>query len=46
VLERLGFVHEGTQREKEVVDGEYVDLEFYGLLRREWDGVDAVLQRD
>lgn len=43
VLERLGFAHEGTQREKTMVDGEYVDVSFYGLLRREWDGVDAVL---
>lgn len=43
VLERLGFVHEGTQREKTMVDGEYVDLEFYGLLRREWEGVEGVL---
>lgn len=46
VLERLGFSHEGTQREKTIVDGEYVDLEFFGLLRREWKGVDAVLDGD
>lgn len=44
VLERLGFVHEGTQREKSMADGEYVDVELFGLLRREWDGVDAVLR--
>lgn len=42
VLERLGFAHEGTQREKTVVDGEHVDVVFYGLLRRKWEGVDAV----
>lgn len=46
VLERLGFTHEGTQREKTTVDGEYVDLKLYGLLRREWPGVDAVLDID
>ena len=43
VLERLGFAHEGTQREKTMVDGEYVDMELFGLLRREWPGADAVL---
>ncbi|MFB6205877.1 MAG: GNAT family N-acetyltransferase [Haloglomus sp.] len=43
LLERLGFVHEGTQREKARVNGEFVDVEFYGLLRREWDGVEAAL---
>lgn len=36
VLERLGFVHEGTNREAAFVDGEYVDDEQYGLLREEW----------
>jgi RimJ/RimL family protein N-acetyltransferase len=46
VLGRLGFTHEGTRREKTMVDGEYVDLELYGLLRREWPGVDAVLDID
>lgn len=43
VLERLGFTHEGTQREKSMVDGEYADVEFFGLLRREWGGVESVL---
>lgn len=37
VLERLGFTHEGTQRECAVVDGEYVDQRLYGLLRTEWN---------
>jgi ribosomal-protein-alanine N-acetyltransferase len=45
VLERLGFSHEGTQREKTVVDGERVDVELFGLLRREWAGPGAVLER-
>lgn len=45
VLERLGFSHEGTQREKTVVDGERVDVELFGLLRREWAGAEAVLER-
>lgn len=42
VLERLGFTHEGTQREKTMADGEYADVEFYGLLQREWPGADTV----
>jgi RimJ/RimL family protein N-acetyltransferase len=36
VLEKLGFVHEGTLREDCIVDGEVSDSSVYGLLRREW----------
>lgn len=36
VLEKLGFVHEGTLREDCVVNGEVSDSWVYGLLRREW----------
>ena len=36
VLEKLGFVREGTMREDCVVDGEVSDSWVYGLLRREW----------
>ena len=36
VLEKLGFVHEGTLREDCVVDGVVSDSWVYGLLRREW----------
>lgn len=42
---RLGFVHEGTTRETQFIDGEYVDVERYGLLSDEWDGPEAVLER-
>ncbi|WP_030527717.1 GNAT family N-acetyltransferase [Phycicoccus jejuensis] len=35
VLERLGFVHEGTLREDCVVDGEVSDTWVLGLLRRD-----------
>lgn len=38
VLEKLGFVHEGTLREDCVVDGDVSDTWVYGLLRREWAG--------
>jgi RimJ/RimL family protein N-acetyltransferase len=44
LTERLGFVHEGTSREDIYRDGEYVDRERYGLLKREWAGADAVLE--
>lgn len=36
VLEKIGFVEEGVQREQEFIDGEYQDRHWYGLLRREW----------
>lgn len=37
VLERLGFTEEGRQREAAFVDGSYVDVAQFGLLRREWE---------
>ena len=36
VLEKLGFVREGTLREDCVVNGEVSDSWVFGLLRREW----------
>ena len=36
VLEKLGFLREGTLRENCIVDGEVSDSWVYGLLRREW----------
>lgn len=45
LCERLGFVHEGTSRETQFVNGGYVDAERYGLLSDEWTGSETVLQR-
>jgi RimJ/RimL family protein N-acetyltransferase len=36
VLEKLGFVREGTLREDCIVNGDVSDTWVYGLLRREW----------
>ncbi|MGC0382878.1 GNAT family N-acetyltransferase [Streptomyces sp. SAI-129] len=36
VLEKIGFVREGTLREDCVVDGVVSDSWVYGLIRREW----------
>ncbi|GAA3972056.1 GNAT family protein [Streptomyces marokkonensis] len=36
VLEKIGFVREGTLREECVVNGEVSDTWVYGLIRREW----------
>ena len=36
VLEKLGFIREGTLREDCIVDGDVSDSWVYGLLRREW----------
>jgi RimJ/RimL family protein N-acetyltransferase len=43
LVEKLGFVHEGTSREDIYRDGAYVDRERYGLLEDEWAGVEHVL---
>ncbi|KAB1196203.1 MULTISPECIES: GNAT family N-acetyltransferase [Haloferax] len=37
LLERLGFEEEGRLREHRFVDGAYVDVLRFGLLRREWE---------
>jgi len=37
VLEKLGFVREGTLREDCVVNGEVSDSWVFGLIRREWE---------
>ena len=36
VLDKLGFVREGTLREDCVVNGEVSDSWVYGLLKRDW----------
>ena len=41
VLEKLGFVREGTLREDCVVNGDVSDSWVYGLLRREWQPTPA-----
>ena len=41
VLEKLGFVREGTLREDCVVNGDVSDSWVYGLLRREWQQPDG-----
>ncbi len=44
VLEKLGFVREGTLREACIVHGVVSDDSVYGLLRREWELVQARLK--
>lgn len=36
LVEKVGFVEEGRQREQDFVDGEYHDCLLYGLLAAEW----------
>ncbi|MDT0612250.1 GNAT family N-acetyltransferase [Streptomyces lancefieldiae] len=36
VLEKIGFVREGTLREQCIVNGEVSDTWVFGLIRREW----------
>ncbi|MEL6307223.1 MAG: GNAT family protein [Chloroflexota bacterium] len=40
LLESLGFMHEGTWRERVATStGDYASLWFFGLLKREWQSV-------
>ncbi|MBM3115439.1 GNAT family N-acetyltransferase [Jeongeupia naejangsanensis] len=41
LLADLGFVHEGTRRECEFKEGDFLDLADYALLHREWRGSGA-----
>ena len=41
VLRRLGFREEGRLREHRFVDGSYVDVVQFGLLRREWESTES-----
>jgi RimJ/RimL family protein N-acetyltransferase len=36
VVEKLGFVREGTLRQHVYLNGEYIDMYYYGLLKSEW----------
>jgi len=38
LLDRLGFVYEGTARECRIAGGEYRDVERFAVLADEWDG--------
>jgi RimJ/RimL family protein N-acetyltransferase len=44
-MEKVGFALEGRQREATWVDGEWVDVLAYGLLRDEWPGREAMLHK-
>ncbi|WP_439027869.1 GNAT family N-acetyltransferase [Haloarchaeobius sp. DT45] len=46
IWEKLGFTHEGTLRESEFKDGEYLGMRYFGLLSDEWDGFDSWQDRD
>jgi [ribosomal protein S5]-alanine N-acetyltransferase len=37
VLEKLGFIREGIQREQYFEDGGYHDLCLFGLIKRDWE---------
>ncbi len=38
LIERVGFLHEGTLRDHYRIEGEFVTEEAFGLLRSEWSG--------
>ncbi len=36
IARRLGFVLEGTRRQAHLVQGQFVDLQVYGMLKQDW----------
>lgn len=38
LIKKLGFVHEGHLRKSSIVNGEFTDHEYYGILADEWIG--------
>lgn len=38
IWEKLGYRHEGTHREADFVEGEFVDVHWYAMLSDEWTG--------
>jgi RimJ/RimL family protein N-acetyltransferase len=43
-LRRAGFTHEGTLRQHIRWDGDYVDIEMFGILEGEWPGYDQKVE--
>lgn len=41
VVDRAGFEHEGRIRKAEFADGEYRDVNVYGLLAENWNGLET-----
>jgi RimJ/RimL family protein N-acetyltransferase len=39
VAEKLGFTYEGSQREMQYWEGEWLDLLHFGMLREEWERI-------
>lgn len=37
IPERLGFIKEGIRRDDEYINGKYLTMVIYGLLKNEWD---------
>jgi RimJ/RimL family protein N-acetyltransferase len=44
-MEKVGFALEARSRQESYMDGQWVDGLLYGLLREEWPGRDAVIER-
>jgi Acetyltransferases, including N-acetylases of ribosomal proteins len=40
VPQRLGFTFEGVERDGELLNGHFIDIEVYSLLKREWQSME------
>ena len=46
VIEKCGFVYEGTLRDFFYMNGEYVGRLYFSILRNEFESKNSVLRRD
>jgi len=44
-MDKVGFVLEGRARRASLMDGVWVDGLLYGMLREEWPGREALIER-
>jgi ribosomal-protein-alanine N-acetyltransferase len=46
LLEKLGFTHEGSLRQRVFFRGRFLDQLYYGLLKEEWDKLHVIAGQD
>ncbi len=42
IPKRLNFTFEGIEREGELLNGRYIDIEVYSMIKRDWEKINKV----